>query len=91
MSNTEQSWAERLGTNDCLRRFIDAEVARAHVDLQALRVDCAHWRAIAETQAIKLAKLQPATERVRQANVEQQRTWRQRNEQFFVPVIEEPA
>lgn len=91
MRSTEHSWAERLATDDSLRRFVDAEVARAHVELQALRVDCRHWRTIAEAQAADLAALRPATKRARRSNVDRQRTWRRRNGQFFVPVIEEPA
>jgi hypothetical protein len=33
------TWAERADSDPTLRAFIDAKIARAHVDLQVLRVE----------------------------------------------------
>jgi hypothetical protein len=56
------------------------------VELQALRVEVAQWRRIAEAQDAELQRLRP--DRTRRANADRQRAWRRRHRQFVVPVIE---
>jgi len=51
------SWSERAATDPTLQAFLDAEIAKAHVELQTLRVEYAHYKTLAEEKQRENADL----------------------------------
>lgn len=51
------TWAERMQTDQTLRDFVDAEIARAHVELQALRAEHQRDRDTIEAQEREIKDL----------------------------------
>ena len=54
------SFAEQALHNPALRAFIDGEIARAHIDLHALRVENEHQRVVIAHQKDRIAELEAA-------------------------------
>lgn len=53
--STEIDWAEVAQHDASLRRFVDAEVARAGVDASAWRAEAEHWKTVAVSQRARLS------------------------------------
>lgn len=51
------TWAERAQSDPSLRAFVDAEVARAFVELQAMRVEVAHQAEVIAGLQAQVAEL----------------------------------
>lgn len=51
------SWLERIEADSSLREFVDAEVARAGIEIRALKVEVEHWKAAAQAAEQKLKEL----------------------------------
>ena len=50
------TWAERMASDQSLRDFVDAEIARAGIALDTARYNEAHWRMCAERADEKLTE-----------------------------------
>lgn len=51
------TWLERLATDPSLKAFVEAEIARAKIELDTLRYNVAHWRQVAERLGFELEAL----------------------------------
>lgn len=52
------TWAERVASDESLRAFVDAEVARAHVELAALKVEHERLQRLTTWQAKRISELE---------------------------------
>lgn len=52
------TWAERAAVDPSLRAFVDGEIGRAHVELQALRVEHERDQEAIKTLQAKVEELQ---------------------------------
>ena len=73
-------WAKRASQDASLRRFVEAEIARAGVDVATARADARRWEATAKGLHAKLAELQTPDEKTRESNRRRQLAGRRRHE-----------
>jgi hypothetical protein len=80
------TWAERLEQDPSLRAFVEAEIARAGIDLQVLRIEAGRWQRAAERLDEQLKEARKGRD-ARRVNRDRQLRHRRRHA-FLHPVAE---
>ncbi len=86
-TENERSWLERMADDPSLRAFVDAEIARAGIEVATAKGEAEHWRDVAMRLDAKLAALRPDAEQSRHSNRERQAAHRRRHA-FAAPMTE---